>query len=312
MRKVRIYELAKELRLESRKVLEDARRFGADVSVPSSSVDAAIAEKIRELYFPKKSPAASQRAARLVKTAKPVAALSAEESVVAEAVEVPALEPQENVQKAPVKIETEPKSSASANKTRIIKLVPPAAPVGPAVAVLAESAASAAATAKTGPAATPASPTTRIIRLATAKPRPMTTLPSAPVAKATPSVAPKVVTYIPQRRARPKGRHGARRHELAEAIGEVKLRQRTPSSRLVQPAPARVQLIPSELKPIRLVEGIAVREFAEKLEVAPKEVLSRLFSRGVMATINQTLNPDVAKEIGKSSVTKCRLAHSKI
>jgi hypothetical protein len=31
MGKVRIYELARELKLESRKVLEDARRLGVDV-----------------------------------------------------------------------------------------------------------------------------------------------------------------------------------------------------------------------------------------------------------------------------------------
>jgi translation initiation factor IF-2 len=42
MKKVRIYDLAKELRLEGRKVIEDARRFGADASVPSSSVDDAV------------------------------------------------------------------------------------------------------------------------------------------------------------------------------------------------------------------------------------------------------------------------------
>jgi translation initiation factor IF-2 len=297
MKKVRIYELAKELRLEGRKVLEDARRFGADVSVPSSSVDAAIAEKIRELYFPKKSPATRQRAARLVKTAKPVAALSAEQPVVAKPVEVSAPQPQENVQKAPAKIETGLKASAGANKTRIIKLVPPATPAGPAVAVLAESAASAAEPAKTEPAVTPGSATTRIIRLETPKPRSVTTTRSAPVAKATSSVAPKKVTYIPQQGARPRGRRGARRNDLAEATGEVKLRQRTPALRLVKPAP--VQVIPSELKPVRLVEGMTVREFAEKLNVTPKEVLSKLFSRGVMATINQTLNPDIAMEIGK-------------
>jgi translation initiation factor IF-2 len=42
-----------------------------------------------------------------------------------------------------------------------------------------------------------------------------------------------------------------------------------------------------------------VRDFAEKLGVAPKDVVAELFARGVTATINQTLNPDVAREIGK-------------
>jgi translation initiation factor IF-2 len=58
-------------------------------------------------------------------------------------------------------------------------------------------------------------------------------------------------------------------------------------------------VIPTELKPARLTEGCTVRDFAEKLGVAPKNVVAELFARGVMATINQTLNPDVAREVGK-------------
>src|SRR5215475_4020501 len=71
MKKVRLYELAKELRLETRQVIADARRFGAMVSSPSSSVDEKVANRIRELYFPKKSAATEPRAARLVKAQKP-------------------------------------------------------------------------------------------------------------------------------------------------------------------------------------------------------------------------------------------------
>src|SRR5205823_11273724 len=56
---------------------------------------------------------------------------------------------------------------------------------------------------------------------------------------------------------------------------------------------------PRELRPIKLVEGSTVKEFAEKLEVKPKDVVGLLLSKGVMATINQTLNADVAREIGR-------------
>ena len=52
--KVRIYELARELKLESRKIIDDARRMGVDVSVPSNTLDDPIANKIREMYFPAK------------------------------------------------------------------------------------------------------------------------------------------------------------------------------------------------------------------------------------------------------------------
>ncbi len=70
MGKVRIYELAKELKLENRKVLEDARRLGVDVSVPSNTLDDNIADKIRETYYPKKDAPSAHRTARLVKTVK--------------------------------------------------------------------------------------------------------------------------------------------------------------------------------------------------------------------------------------------------
>ncbi|HEX9004494.1 MAG TPA: translation initiation factor IF-2 [Blastocatellia bacterium] len=67
MGKVRIYDLAKELKLESKKVLEDARRLGVDASVPSNTVPDLVAAKIREMYYPKKEAVAAKPTARLIK-----------------------------------------------------------------------------------------------------------------------------------------------------------------------------------------------------------------------------------------------------
>ena len=67
MSKVRIYDLAKELKLESKKVLEDARRLGVDASVPSNTVPDIVAAKIREMYYPKKEAVAVKPTARLIK-----------------------------------------------------------------------------------------------------------------------------------------------------------------------------------------------------------------------------------------------------
>src|ERR1044071_2592045 len=53
--KTRIYDLAKELKLDNKKVIEDARREGIDVSVPSNTVPNEVAERIRTKYFPKKA-----------------------------------------------------------------------------------------------------------------------------------------------------------------------------------------------------------------------------------------------------------------
>ena len=56
--------------------------------------------------------------------------------------------------------------------------------------------------------------------------------------------------------------------------------------------------VSGELKPVRLVEGSTVKEFAEKLGIKPKDVVTLLLQRGVFATINQPLNNDVAVDLG--------------
>src|SRR5215471_14478024 len=66
--KTRIYDLAKELKLDNKKVIEDARREGIDVSVPSNTVPFEVAERIRTKYFPKKI--LPQHGPRLVKHPK--------------------------------------------------------------------------------------------------------------------------------------------------------------------------------------------------------------------------------------------------
>ncbi|HZH32146.1 MAG TPA: translation initiation factor IF-2 [Pyrinomonadaceae bacterium] len=74
--KVRIYDLAKELKLESKRLIEEVRREGVDVSVPSNTVSKELAEKIRNKYFPKKETVAP-RAIRVVKKAPAPAATEA-------------------------------------------------------------------------------------------------------------------------------------------------------------------------------------------------------------------------------------------
>ncbi|MBA2340719.1 MAG: translation initiation factor IF-2, partial [Pyrinomonadaceae bacterium] len=54
-----------------------------------------------------------------------------------------------------------------------------------------------------------------------------------------------------------------------------------------------------ELKSARIVEGSTVKEFAEKLGIKPKDVVTLLLQRGVFATINQPLNDEVAVELGQ-------------
>jgi translation initiation factor IF-2 len=115
MKRIRLYELAKELRLESRQVVADARRLGAMAGSPSSSVDESVANRIRELYFPKKSTANEPRTARLVKVHKPAAAATAKGQTEEQAVQEPATGATETAAKPMLK---------TTSGTRIIKLAP--------------------------------------------------------------------------------------------------------------------------------------------------------------------------------------------
>ena len=237
MSKVRIYELAKELRLESRKVLEDARRFGAKVSAPSSSVDAAIAEKIRELYYPKKQ--AAQRAPRLVKAHKTTPADERHPEAGSAVVSVS----EEAARETEAKTGSQTSVIEAAAKWQAPKIAPAARVVAP----VAGSGALALAEEAALPAVTPAprlvTATTRIIRLTTPPPRPVAKT-AEPADRQPAKVLPfgklKRMTYVPPRDTRRKGRHSARRREPADRFDESKPQQK-PSLRLAQPAPARMR-----------------------------------------------------------------------
>src|ERR1044072_7798054 len=66
--KVRIYDLAKELKLDTKRLIEEVRREGVDVSVPSNSASKEIAEKIRNKNFSEKEETV-KRAVKVVKRA---------------------------------------------------------------------------------------------------------------------------------------------------------------------------------------------------------------------------------------------------
>jgi len=50
---------------------------------------------------------------------------------------------------------------------------------------------------------------------------------------------------------------------------------------------------------IVITEGISVKDLAEKVGVRAKDVISRLLARGVMATVNQTLDAELAREMAR-------------
>jgi translation initiation factor IF-2 len=239
------------------------------VSSPSSSVDEKTADRIRELYYPKKPAATEHPAARLVKAHKPAAqpvetpeSLAAERQTEKQAAQEPA--------GAAPGATAEP-SPRTASRTRIIKLAPKPASMRPAT-----------------PPKPHAQPST--------EERPTSHV--APQAAETPARL-RRTTYIPPRATRPVGRHGKGSHKKAERLSDGPQARRFTAERSVMAAPGGARAIPAALRQVRLMEGATVREFAERLDIKPKDVVASLLQHGVMATINQPLDTSVALDVGR-------------
>ena len=356
--KVRIYDLAKELKLDTKRLIEEIRREGVDVNVPSNSVSKDLAEKIRVKYFPKKETAAK----RIVKVVKRAARPVTEEAAPAEAEQtVTAAETEAVVEEAAPTPSAPPPAAKPSTAARLVKKLTPAIraeqpaatpsdgtedtqsprtgpALGPEVTQPVEPAATATAR-QTETAATQAIPSRQVrvmrptaaaidagIRPGERMPAPAVP-PSAPPTprerderrrersaqgrteyRGTPGETPTPqTTYIPppdsgrrrSRRASPRGgrkttEKGGRfdKGDFIPPPKALSLEDRI-AGRLDTPT------APGELKAVRIIEGSTVKEFAEKLGIKPKDVVTLLLQRGVFATINQPLNDDVAIDLAK-------------
>ncbi len=121
-KKIRIYDLAKELKQDAKRIMEDLRREGADVSVPSNTVSAELADKIRLKYIPK-TEVAPKRAIKVIKATKKKEAAPIEEVTGPEltaALEAP--EPAET-EVSPHVEESEPQAAPAVRTRRLQKKV---------------------------------------------------------------------------------------------------------------------------------------------------------------------------------------------
>jgi translation initiation factor IF-2 len=348
--KVRLYDLAKDLKIDTKRLIEEVRREGVDVSVPSNSISKELAEKIRDKYFPKKDTAVKRTVKIVKKAARPVVEEAPPEEPIEEVAapiemaepqpfeaEEPAvvtqtppsqvvrkLSPAARAEKpaepeipapvvAPEILETEPLLTSPAVETTP-DATPPVAttPVPPSrqVRVLRPTAAALNAGIRHGDRAPEPAPTAAQTAAAAAtRERPRERAPRGRVEYAgTPGeTATPQTTYIPppdagRRRSRRGSTRGGKRpgegkggrfdRDLIAPPATLTLEQRIAGR--MDNAPGE-----GELKPVRLVEGSTVKEFAEKLGIKPKDVVALLLQRGVFATINQALNDEVAAELGQ-------------
>jgi translation initiation factor IF-2 len=365
--KVRIYDLAKELKLDTKRLIEEVRREGVDVSVPSNSVSKELAEKIRNKYFPKKETTVK----RAVKVVKRAVLPTTEAPVIETEGEVHEPEPDEP-RPAPIQVETPaavppPATAAKPPVTRLVKKLSPAVraeaptieevvpppvvevetpvaepeiveePVTVAPEVVAPT--NGAAQQQQPRIAPPPSRQVRVLRPTAAAlnagirpgeraPVPTPPPPAAPPKERTverpsrvrerPSLprserlgtpgetATPQTTYIPppdagRRRSRRSSPRGGRKIEgKAGRFDKGDFIPPPKALSLEDRIAGRLEMPGSgELKSVRLIEGSTVKEFAEKLGIKPKDVVTLLLQRGVFATINQPLMDDVAADLGK-------------
>ena len=114
-KKIRVYDLARDLKQDTKRVMEDLRREGADISVPSNSVSAELAEKVRLKYFPKSDPT-PKRAIKVIKATKKADEADEPTTQEEESIETPT----EVVSEAPVEVE-EPKAAVKVKVKTLTK-----------------------------------------------------------------------------------------------------------------------------------------------------------------------------------------------
>ncbi len=320
VQKIRIYDLAKELKLDNKKVMDDARREGIDVSVPSNTVPMEVAERIRTKYFPKK--VAPSVGPRLVKTHR--AAQAQETEFQHQHVEEEVIEAAPPVQEAAPRVDATP-SRVEPPRPKVIRLK--AAPQPPAVkpaseAVITERAGEAppssptpavqgpfAASATSAPPLEPPRPRAQV-RVLKPQPGVVSSTIAAGLAQARPRTAetgvattakpPSRTVYIPEDTGRPRRRTRRGKRGPGEPGREEGRHVDAPRHHqgpgVVYP---KVKPVFTEFRPVRLIEGATVKDLSERLEVKPKDIVQMMLQRGVMATINQTVNPDIAGQIGR-------------
>jgi translation initiation factor IF-2 len=353
--KVRIYDLAKELKLDTKRLIEEVRREGVDVSVPSNSVSKELAEKIRNKYFPKKettvkravkvvkraampqvetpaavepepappepepSPAPAELPPEIPQAAEPAApkpitpARLVKKLTPAVRAEKPAeAVPETIAEESPISVEVEPAPEIVAAEAPAPVEIPEikSAPAMPSrqVRVLRPTAAALNAGIRPGerapapaPPPPPLTPRPERNRLRERPSLPRSERLGTPGETATPQT-----TYIPppdtgRRRSRRSSPRGGRKIEGKAGKFDKGDFIPPPKALSLEDRIAGRLDMPStgELKSVRLIEGSTVKEFAEKLGIKPKDVVTLLLQRGVFATINQPLMDDVASDLGK-------------
>jgi translation initiation factor IF-2 len=311
---IRINELGRELEVKSRKILEYLPEIGVDDKKShSSSIPDEIADKVRAHF--RDLEKAEEEAAQKEAHAKAAAKRAAVERTAAQK----AAARKAAAESAPLGTPSSLPSVAAPAVPGTVSTTPPArrAPAPGGARTIAQP--------------TAAAPPPPVVEKPAAPPPPAAETPPAPVAAAAAAAAEAAPAEAPRARIRarsmvstapavpepgkpiyerkaPTRRRPSAPSQLDKkaAEGERKLRhpvrprvkrereeRRVPSPRREAPVVKRDHI------DITVTEGITVKELAEKLEVRAKDVIKSLMNRGMLATINQSLDTKLASELAE-------------
>ncbi len=277
---IRVYQLAKELNVQSALILELLDRMGREVKSDLSSLDTETADLVRVRLI----EAIEREKRRLLELRK---AAPIEETATA-AAGVGVAEPSPRAEPP-----SEAAAAAPGGESRLADFleVPEPVAVAPAATV-------------------PEGPRPRLFA-AQRRPDPIAlrrVAPVAPLARlgsgartvpaptrpepARPEAAPAPVS--PAKRGAPPGRPPSAEAFTRHARRKAKAADLPPIA-LAKPK-AELPPVPER---ITLSEAVTVKELSEKLNRKSKDVIAKLISRGILATINQPLDPEVAVGVAK-------------
>ena len=295
MPKIRVYQLARELNRDNSEVIRELQHLGAPVTSHSNTVEDRMADQLRQTLgvLVTEGPGSKGSASGTLK------------------VETPPEPAPEKVRKAP-----EPKLVKAKPK-------PPAPPVeAPPPPRIAE------VPSRTAEAVALAPPPLAEPPRATLTPRVAAVPQPAPRPAAAPPEERKTMQQLAQERLRQQNRpvpQQVRRPPVRESrtapIGRtVPARPRGPEpphrdGRRERARPTRAQRVERtmdrrpmprpqpkpepvrEFRRVTLTDNVTVKDIAEKLDVRSKDIIQKLMERGMFATINQTLDKELATQI---------------
>ncbi len=158
-----------------------------------------------------------------------------------------------------------------------------------------ESAKPSAAVSPTGPAREPAAhPGTVAKKMMVPKAKTKILMRTSPEKLAKPEITDRILKGLREEKPLPPRGAVPPRILRKKKIGKAEAPERAAKIIKLPPPPP---VSPEDYKPMAITEGVTIKELAEKMDIKSKYIIQKLISKGILASINQTLDVEAAREV---------------